>query len=59
MKFTAAAVILSLAALAYVHLTAPTPSPKPSISYCAVPGMAVAGAPYMKPCKHQIIYRKA
>jgi hypothetical protein len=59
MKFTAAVVVATLAALAYVHLTAPKPSPKSSISYCAVPGMSVAGAPYMKPCKHQIIYRNA
>ncbi len=37
MKFTAAVVILSLAALAYVHLTAPAPSPKTSIPYCPAP----------------------
>lgn len=43
MKFTAAVVFAALAALAYVHLTAPAPLPKTSIPYCPAPKITPEG----------------
>lgn len=63
MKFTAAVVVATLTALAFVHLSAPTPSPKTSIPYCVNPNLVQEGeiydTPAFAPCQHLIIYREA